>query len=98
MNRSVFAIHVLICLVIGGLIAYFTSAKWLAAAFWVSASLYINGSIAYVEDGQPGGFDNPDGKDTPEYAKGLGASIFALKSLAVTLALASVGVLIQWYL
>ena len=98
MDRSALIIHITICLVAGGVISYFSSANWFAASFWVSAALYINGSIAYVEDGLPGGFDNPNGQDTPEYARGRGASWFALKSLGVAVALAMAGAAIQWYL
>jgi hypothetical protein len=98
MNKEALAWHIGISLLIGGAISYFTAAKWLAAAFWVSAAMYINGSIAYVEDAKPGGFDNPDGTETPEYAKGKGATKFALTSLAVTVVLASIGFLIQEYL
>ena len=89
--------HIGICIVIGGVIAYFTSAKWLAASFWVSAAMFINGSIAYVEDSQPGGFNNPDGTDTQDFAKGSGATKFAIKSFAITICLAAIGFLFQEY-
>ena len=87
--------HVLIVVLIGGGIAYFTDAKWLAASLWVSAAMFINGSIANVEDGIPGGFDNPDGSDTPDYAKGRGAIKYALKSLGIALALVFAGFVVQ---
>lgn len=59
--------------------------------------MYLNGSIAYVEDVQPGGFDNPEGTETADYAKGKGVIKFAITSLAVTVILASIGCLIQGY-
>jgi hypothetical protein len=70
LDRVALAWHIGICLLIGGVVAYFTPAKWLAASFWVSAGLYISGSLAFYEDAVPGGFDNPDGNETPDLAKG----------------------------
>jgi hypothetical protein len=89
-------IHILVCIGIAGILAYFTELKWLAGAFLVSAVLFINGSIAYVEDGKPGGFDNPDGNETPEYAEGTGATLFAVKSFCVFVILLSIGLYIQF--
>lgn len=90
------AIHIAVCVVVGGLLAAFTPAKWLAASLWVSAALYINGSLAQVEDARPGGFDNPDGSETPSFAKGIGATKFALQSLAITVVLAALGFYFQF--
>ncbi len=98
MNKEALMWHIGICLVIGSVISYFTSATWLAASFWVSAALFINGSIAYVEDSQTGGFDNPDGTDTPEFVKGWSATKFAISSFLITICLVMVGFLFQEYL
>lgn len=98
MNLRAACIHVAVCVIVGGLVAAFTPAKWLAASFWISAAMYINGSLAYVEDALPGGFDNPDGSATPSFAKGVGATKYALQSIAVTLGLVAVGCYIQFYL
>ncbi len=35
----------------------------------VALALVVNGLIATVEDDLPGGLNNPDGQNTPEYAK-----------------------------
>jgi hypothetical protein len=96
MNVRAASVHVAVCLAVGGLVAAFTPAKWLAAAFWVSAALYINGSLATVEDARPGGFDNPDGSATPSFAKGAGGTRYALQALAVTLGLAALGFYVQF--
>ena len=96
-KKKAFIIHISICLFIGGIIAFFTNAKWFAASFWVSAGLYINGSLAYYEDALPGGFENPDGKETPEYAKGFGAFKFWFCSIAMAIVLALIGLIIQKY-
>ena len=49
-----------------------------------------------VEDARPGGFDNPDGTQTLEFAKGVGATKFALQSLAITVALVALGFYFQF--
>lgn len=96
MSLRAAGVHVLVCLALGGLVAAITPAKWLAASFWVSAAMHINGSLATVEDARPGGFDNPDGSATPSFAKGTGAIKYTLLSLAVTLGLAALGLFIQF--
>ncbi len=97
MDRNARLIHILICVVIGGVVAYFSSIKWLAASLWVSASLFFNGSLAYYEDALPGGFDNPNGRHTPAFVQGFGALRFWASSLAITMALAMAGFLVQRY-
>ena len=97
MDKKALLVHIIICLVIGGIIAYFTSTKWIAAAFWISAALNINGSLAIYEDELPGGFNNPDGKNTSEITKGIGAFKFWFKEIAFALGLAAIGLLIQIY-
>lgn len=89
------AVHVAIALIIGGAISYFTDAKWLAASLWVSAAMFINGSLATVEDARPGGFNNPDGTDTHDIAKGWGATKYALSSFAITVGLVIAGFVVQ---
>ena len=96
MNRNAAAVHIAICIVVGGLVAAFSPAKWLAASLWVSAAMFINGSLVMVEDARPGGFDNPNGTQTPEFEKGIGATKFALQSLAITVALAALGFYFQF--
>jgi len=98
MNWKGFIAHVLICLVVGALIAYFSHAKWLAAALWVSAALFINGSLAYYEDALPGGFDNPHGSHTSPITHGLGALRYWVVSLGVSAGLAVAGLFVQVYL
>jgi hypothetical protein len=95
MNFKILLVHILICLAIAGLVSYFSSAKWLATAFWVSAALYANGVIATVEDFRPGGFENPDGKETPSFVHGFGAVKYLLKSLLIISALIATGLTIQ---
>ena len=96
MNLRATGIHVVCCLLIGGLASAFTPAKWLAVALWVSAAMVLNGSIATVEDARAGGFDNPDGSETFSEARGSSASWFALKTFAIVIALASLGLYIQF--
>ena len=98
MNWKLFTVHVSICLVVGGIISYFSSARWLAASFWVSASLSLNGSLAFYEDALPGGFDNPDGSNPAAITGGFGALRFWAKALAVAITLAAIGFAIQFWL
>jgi hypothetical protein len=58
--------------------------------------MYLNGSLATVEDALPGGFDNPDGSATSSVTNGPAASWYAIKSLAVVIVLASTGFYIQF--
>jgi len=85
MNKKALIIHITICLIIGGIISHFTSAKWLAASFWISAALNINGSLAHYKDARTGGFENLNGKDTPEFAKGIGAIKFLMGSIVYSI-------------
>ncbi len=89
------AAHVAVSLLVGSVIAYFTDAIWLAASFWVSAAMFINGSLANVEDARPGGFNNPDGTDTPDLATGWGATKYALSSFAIFVCLVVAGFVFQ---
>ncbi|CAN5237990.1 hypothetical protein BH24GEM2_BH24GEM2_18510 [soil metagenome] len=97
MDKRAATIHVLICLAAGVAISFFVPVKWLAAAFWVSAVLFLNGSLAYYEDARPRGFENATGGSTPEFAKGIGAVAFWTKSIAVAAALGAAGYGIQVY-
>lgn len=58
---------ILICVVVGGAMAAFSSLRWSAATCFLVAALLINGALATWEDSRPGGFDNPSGaeKTTP---------------------------------
>lgn len=96
MKKSELVVHILLCVLIGGAISYFTPAKWIAAAFWVSAAMNLQGAIAIYEDAVPGGFNNP--AETPEFTKGVGAAKYFSSALAVAGALAVVGLIFQWYL
>lgn len=96
MNVKILLVHIFICLAIAGLVSYFSSAKWLATAFWVSAALYANGVLATIEDFRPGGFENPDGQETPGFASGFGAIKYLLKSLLIVTALLVVGLTLQF--
>jgi len=90
--------HIGIALVIGGVVSSFTDLHWLAASFWVSAAMFLNGSVAFYEDGLPGGFDNPDGGKNHEFVRGKKLVVYAAQSIAVTLVLISIGLIIEKYL
>jgi hypothetical protein len=58
----------------------------------VAVALLLNGWFATLEDDLPGGFNNPDGRNTPKYAvvtgwifRGLGVTLIVLCALALGL-------------
>jgi hypothetical protein len=87
-------IGIAVCTVIGGAVAYFSSVKWLAAALWVFAAMYVNGTIAVIEDDQPGGFDNPDGTSPQLNASKQRRMFFA--SLAIAFGAIAAGAYVQF--
>lgn len=89
-------VHVTICVLIGGVIAAFTPVRWIAGAFWVSAAMYINGSLAVAEDALPGGFENPGGSEASPVVKRWPATWFAARSLAIFVVLAAFGCYVQF--
>ena len=89
-------VHFGICATIAIPVAYFTDVKWLAAVFFASAILFLNGTVAVYEDVLPGGFDNPHGKETPVFTRGAGTIRFWLSSLAITATLALIGLAAQF--
>ncbi len=44
MDKKTAVLNIVICTIIGGIIAYFTNAKWLAASLRVFAALFIKPS------------------------------------------------------
>jgi hypothetical protein len=72
--------------------------NWVAASLWASAALFFNGTLAYFEDAQPDGFDNPSRTVPLPFARGASALKYWASSLGVCVALASAGVLAQLYL
>jgi len=64
--------------------------KWSDLGYWpsfmiVAAAILFNGFVATVEDDLPGGFNNPDGTDTPKYITYVGWSVRAIIFLCVGL-------------
>jgi hypothetical protein len=97
MNLRATGIHITACLLIGGAIAAFAPVRWIAASLWVSAAMFINGSLAALEDAQPSGFDNPTGEESVSIAAGMGAIKFWLQSLAVVAVIAGLGLVVQFW-
>ncbi len=56
----------IIFIVAAGVNYLFGFSYWIAFAMTAGA-IIINGIIATIEDDLPGGFNNPDGTDTPSY-------------------------------
>jgi hypothetical protein len=55
------------------LFAWFSGLPYWASALIVVAAILVNGLVARIEDDLPGGFNNPDGTDTPAYVHRVGA-------------------------
>ncbi len=88
-------IHAFVCAALGVAIAAVTPMEWLAAALFISAALQINGALAVYEDALPGGFDNPDGKHTPDFTRGIGAAKYWAKAIAMAGSFAALGLWLQ---
>lgn len=95
MDKKAALLNFAVCIAIGGIVSYFTSAKWIAASLWVFAALFINGSLAIYENAQPGGFDNPSGSRATAGFRGLGAIKFWVISILITASTIGLGVYVQ---
>ena len=65
-------------------------------AFWwsfliIAGAIAVNGWVATLEDDLPGGFNNPDGANTPRYAVVTGWVVRALGALVGVLSVAMLG-------
>jgi hypothetical protein len=60
----------------------------------VAVAVLINGFVAALEDDLPGGFNNPDGSETPRYALAAG---WALRIIGAILLLLCVAALTLFY-
>lgn len=90
--------HIAIALVVGAFIAHFTDAKLLAAAFWVSAPMYFNRSLAIYENPTFNGHNKPLSTEIPSFTKNSGAAKYWVSRFAMTVALMAAGFACQTYL
>ncbi|WP_148661392.1 hypothetical protein [Roseateles chitosanitabidus] len=59
------AVSATVCASVGGLLAWISGLPFWAAALIVGVAMLANGLIAEIEDGSPGGFNDPkDGRET----------------------------------
>jgi hypothetical protein len=91
MNRALWpaATLIIVAIVAAGLSAASGIGFWWAFLI-VAVALLINGWLATLEDDLSGGFNNPDGTQTPKYAVITG---WVIRGLGVVLALLCVGAL-----
>jgi hypothetical protein len=66
-NFKLAAVFLVVVGAIAGVASFFLDAGYWFMFFIVTAALLVNGFIATVEDDLLGGFNNPDGTDTPRY-------------------------------
>jgi hypothetical protein len=97
MNHRPALIHVAICVTLGAGAAAISPIKWVAAALLASAALQINGALAVYEDALPGGFENPDGSDSPAFTRGAGAAKYWTKAIAISGCFAALGLWLQFH-
>jgi len=55
--------------VIAAVVAYFSGLPFWLTFVLAAVAIFANGLLATVEDDLPGGFNNPDGTDTPRYVR-----------------------------
>lgn len=93
MNLVVFGIGVLLCLVLGILLSYFTQLDWLPASLLVFAALHLHAALLMYVDSHGG--DGERGE--PALNAGLGAVWFWGQTLLITFAAAGLGAYLQAY-
>lgn len=57
----------------------------------VAGAVLINGFVATLEDDLPGGFNNPDGSQTPRYAKVTGIEVRSILVVFVVVCIIVIG-------
>lgn len=75
MNPKAAALFCTFVAVIAAIISTVTGFSFVWIAVVVASALIINGLVATVEDDLPGGFNNPDGTDTPSYIAKLSIAV-----------------------
>ena len=96
MNFKAAVLSVLITSVVAGLVSYFSGMAYWPALGIVLVAFLVNGFVATVEDDLPGGFNNPDGTDTPAYMSTVrwivrGIGLVALAIIVFVMVLWSLG-------
>jgi protein-S-isoprenylcysteine O-methyltransferase Ste14 len=66
------AVGILVVSLVAAAISAASGLKFWWAFAIVAVAVLINGFVATLEDDLPGGFNNPDGSDTPKYALATG--------------------------
>lgn len=80
------------------IVVAFGLSRWAGLNFWimlaiVAGAVLINGFVATLEDDLPGGFNNPDGTQTPRYARATGTIV---RGISVVLGLLCIVVFGLW--
>lgn len=97
MQKRLFLRFLPIVIFWGGAAGMAGLATWLAdLPFWPAfvvalLAMLINGGLATLEDDLPGGFNNPDGLTTPQYARIVRLVLSGVAVALVLVSLISVG-------
>lgn len=93
MNLVIFGIGILLCLVLGILLSYFTVLNWLPASLLVFGALHLHAAMLSFVDARS------DNSKQSEHASGIGygnsALWFWLQNLLITLLTAGLGAYLQ---
>jgi hypothetical protein len=76
-------------------ISYWAGLNYYVVFAIVAGAVLVNGFVATLEDDLPGGFNNPDGSQTPRYAR---VTVIAARSILVVFVVACIIVLGLWAL
>lgn len=93
MNLVVFGIGILLCLVLGILLSYFTVLNWLPASLLVFGALHLHAAMLTFTEARSDA--SRQAEDASSIGFGLNAVWFWLQSLLVTLVAAGLGAYLQ---
>ncbi len=93
MNLVIFGIGILLCLLLGILLSYFTVLNWLPASLLVFGALHLHAAMLTFVDARSDSNKHPE--QTPSIGHGKNALWFWLQNLLITLASAGLGAYLQ---
>lgn len=68
-DKKSFLIAISVCAIAGALMSYFSNINIVYTFLICIVAMLINGALATFEDNLPGGFNNPDGKNSKPQSK-----------------------------
>ena len=93
MDFKIAAISLAVVSAVAAAISYFSGLGYWPAFAIVAGAVMFNGFVATVEDDLPGGFNNPDGADTPRY---IGVVTWVVRGFILLAVGLTVFILVLW--